>query len=265
MVVLILFPMVASAKTLILSAPPRESLKEGQDEYGPIAQYISKILKQPVKYDHPKKWSDYTRDMHAGKYDIVFDGPHFAAWRIAHTHHQAVVKLPGNLNFLIFTGKDNKKVNNLHDLLGKGICGLPSPNLATMSAFSMFQNPVIQPNIVYVKGGAEDVFQAYKAGKCDAAVVRDQYFFKKLPQVERDSLKIIAKSNSYPNQTITAGDKLSASQIQQIQAGLTSPEGIKVSQKLLTRYSKKQKFFETADTRQYVGIEKLLEDVVWGW
>jgi len=265
MVVLILFPIFASAKTLILSAPPRESSAEGEAQYGPIAKYMSKVLKEPVKYAHPKKWSEYTRAMHDGKYDIVFDGPHFAAWRIKHTHHQAIVKLPGQLNFLIFASKSNKKINKLLDLTGKRICGLPSPNLATMSAFAMFDNPVIQPNIVYIKGGAAKVYQAFKDGKCDAAVVRDQFFFKKLPASERDSLKIVSKSIPYPNQTITAGDRLSPQQIQLLQTSMTSPEGIKVSDKLLNRYSKKRKFFETADTRQYSGIEKLLEDWVWGW
>jgi len=265
LITFILTPAIGSAKPLLLSAPPRETNEEGQAQYGPIAQYLSKVLKQPVQYYHPKKWSEYTRAMHDGKYDIVFDGPHFAAWRIKHTQHQAVVKLPGDLNFIIFTHKSNNKVNKLHDLLGKSICGLPSPNLATMSAFLMFDNPVIQPNIVYVKGGAPEVYESFKRGQCEAAVILAQFFNKAIPEAERSNLKVVAKSNPYPNQTITAGTRLNPSQIQLMQTSLTSPEGTKASQKLLEIYSKNKRVFEVANTSQYDGIEKMLEDEVWGW
>lgn len=262
---LILFPASVSAKTLLFSAPPRETPDQGEAIYGPIARYLSKVLHVPVEYHHPKKWSRYTQDMRDGKYDIVFDGPHFAAWRIKHYQHEAVVKLPGNLDFVIFTNKSNTKVNELHDLIGKNICGLPSPNLATMSAFSMYNNPIIQPYIAYIKGGPLEVYNAFKEGKCAAAVIRDQFLLKKVSAEERAKLKIIAKSAPYPNQTVTVSKHLSPAQIQIIKSSLTSPEGAKISQKLLARFSKKKKYFEPAATSQYDGIETLLEKIVWGW
>jgi ABC-type phosphate/phosphonate transport system substrate-binding protein len=262
---LFLFPVLVSAKTLIFTAPPRETPDQGKAMYGPIADYLSKVLKVAVKYEHPQNWTNYTRDMRDGKYDIVFDGPHFAAWRIKHYNHKAVAKLPGSLKFVIFTGRDNNKINNLRDLIGKNICGLPSPNLATMSAFSMYNNPVIQPYVYFVKGGPPMVYKSFKKGKCVAAVIRDQFLLKKVSVDEREKIKIIAKSRPYPNQTFTVSTRLAPEQIQRIKTSLSSPEGAHAAEKLLNRFSKKRKYIEPADTRDYAGIEKLLENIVWGW
>lgn len=262
---LLLAPALAGARTLVLTAPPRETPDQGKVTYGPIADYLSKVLKVPVKYEHPKNWTNYTRDMHDDKFDIVFDGPHFAAWRIKHFNHQAVAKLPGNLAFVIFTHRDNNKINNMKDLIGKNICGLPSPNLATMSVFSMYNNPVIQPFVYFVKGGPPMVYKTFKEGKCIAAVIRDQFLLKKVSEDERKNLKIIAKSRPYPNQTFTVSTRLTPAQIRRVKTSLTSPEGFRASEKLLNRFSKKRKFIEPAETSAYAGIEQLLEQIVWGW
>jgi len=138
---------------LILSAPPRESAEAGMKIYGPIAQHLSKNLGVQVTYKHPENWMMYQRDMRADKYDIVFDGPHFIAWREAHLGHEVLMKLPGNLQFIIVTTKNNASVNKANDLIGKNVCGISPPNLSTLSVLDYFENPVRQPTIKVIKGG----------------------------------------------------------------------------------------------------------------
>jgi ABC-type phosphate/phosphonate transport system substrate-binding protein len=264
LLLLCLLPCFAFADPLILTAPPRETPEAGKAMYGPIAEYLSKVLQIPVEYKSAKKWNIYTKEMQEDKYDIVFDGPHFSAWRIKHYHHEAVAKLPGTLDFVVFTKKQNTKINNMHDLITKRICGMPSPNLATMTAFALYDNPVIQPQIYLVKKPT-DVYKAFKEGKCDAAIMRKQFVMKKIPKEELEQIKIIAKANPMPNQTVTVSARLTAEQKEMIMASLTSPDGAHASEKLLSRFSKKKKFFEKAKTDEYAGIESLLEGVVWGW
>ena len=38
---------------LVLSAPPRESIEEGDKRFGPLADYLSKTLCRKVVYKHP--------------------------------------------------------------------------------------------------------------------------------------------------------------------------------------------------------------------
>jgi len=249
---------------LVLSAPPRETLQDGEKYYAPIAKYLSKVLREEVVYEHPVNWTNYTRDMRAGKYDIVFDGPHFVAWRMKHVKHIPIARLAGTLDFMVLAKKTDKKVNSMRDLIGKSICGLASPNLGTVSAFAMYNNPVIQPDIKIISGGMKTVMKKFLQGECQYAVVRDK-LYKKLPTDTKKLLKIVAKSQPVPNQTISVSTKITQLKRDKIAATLTSEQGAAVADLLLTRFSKKKKYFIPAKVHEFNGLEDLLEGVVWGW
>jgi ABC-type phosphate/phosphonate transport system substrate-binding protein len=247
----------------ILSAPPREKPNKGVETYEPIASYLSEILGERVVYEHPKHWTEYANNMRAGKYDFVFDGPHFSAWRIKHLDHVPLVRLPGNLQFYIVVNAEDS-AKNMMDLLGSEICGLASPHLGTMSVFALYKNPVVQPYIRVIHGNLKKVYQAFKKGQCRAAVVRD-FIYKKLPEDERQALRIVGKSKPLPNQTITVSRRLSDRQRSLIVSALTSKAGAVAGGNLLKRFSKRNPVFIAAEYAEYEGSEKLIEDVVWGW
>lgn len=249
---------------LILSAPPRETPQAGDEKYGGIAKELSKVLGVDVVYQHPENWTRYAVDMRAGKYDLVFDGPHFAAWRMKHVSHTPVVRLPGTLKFLIISHAEDKEINSIRDLIGKQICGLASPNLGTIAVFALYNNPVIQPEIKVIKGGMRNVVKAFFNGQCGAAVVRDKVYLN-LPQEKKDLVKVIGASDDMPNQTITVSTKVSAYNREKIKEFLTSIEGAKTADKLLNAYSRADKKFLPAKDTEYSNLENLIEGVVYGW
>lgn len=248
---------------LVLTAPPRESAQKGEELYAPLAKKLSKILKQKVVYKQPKSWAEYANNMRDGYYDIVFDGPHFVAWRQKNLKHQPVASLPGSLQFYIVTHRNNDQLNNKRDLIGKKICGMPSPHLATDLVYDLFKNPVLQPNIYEVRGGQRKSLQAFKEGKCDATIFRTT-LYKRLPKEEKEKLKIVAKTRRLPNQTISVSQRLhkNAKQIAQF---LVSSEGAQTTDGILSRYSKKKKTFIKASPDKFVNAADILEGVVWGW
>ncbi|NOX43938.1 MAG: phosphate/phosphite/phosphonate ABC transporter substrate-binding protein [Gammaproteobacteria bacterium] len=255
----------ATQADLTFSAPPRESLAEGEQMYGPIVEYLSESLGQKVKYEHPSDWIQYSVNMRKGKYDIIFDGPHFAAWRIKHLKHSPVAMLPGSLDFDILVRKDDDKINDLRDLVRYKICGLASPNLGTVTVYSLYDNPVVQPEIYEIKGGFKGVYRAFKNQRCRAAIVRDN-IYKKLTDAEKKSVKIIYKSRSLPNQTVTVSSKLDSKTRELVAYVLTTAKGAESADKLFGRFSKKEKYFvEPAKQAVYTGLEDLLEGVIWGW
>jgi len=85
---------VDTGNTLVLSAPPRGTLAEETQSYQPIADFLSKVTGKKVVYEHSDNWLTYTSKMTKGKYDIVFDGPHFNGWRMERLQHTPLVKLP---------------------------------------------------------------------------------------------------------------------------------------------------------------------------
>ncbi|WP_455204635.1 phosphate/phosphite/phosphonate ABC transporter substrate-binding protein [Kaarinaea lacus] len=245
-----------------MSAPPRESLERGKELYEPIAKKLSEILGQTVVYEQPNGWADYSQKMRSDHYDIVFDGPHFTAWRVKNLKHMPVATLPGHLGFVLVTSTDEPDINTPRDLVGKRICGMVSPHLATDMIYDLYKNPVLQPDIHEVKGGMMKMYEAFKAGECKATIFRDNVF-KNLPQADKDKLKIIARTRNLPNQTFTVSARLknNASSIAEF---LTSKDGAIVADSLLGRYSKNNKMLLQTQPEQFVGVEELLQDV-WGW
>lgn len=247
----------------ILSAPPRESGMLAKETYEPLAAYLSKLLGDKVVYQQPNGWFDYAQKMRKGQYDIVFDGPHFAAWRVKHLHHIPVAVLPGTLDFVLIAHVDDDEITKTIDLNGKKICGMVSPNLGTSLIYELFENPVLQPIIQEVKGSMQEVYRAFKSGQCRAAILRN-INYDRLPKEDQESVKIVAKTKSLPNQTITISQRLEKN-ARQIADFMISSEGAVAAHGLLSRYSKNAPYFESTNSERYKGIENLLEGVVWGW
>jgi ABC-type phosphate/phosphonate transport system substrate-binding protein len=247
----------------LLTSPPREKPEEGKEMYGNLASYLSAQIGEPVVYERPQGWIEYVNNMRAGKYDIVFDGPHFAAWRIKHLNHVPLVKLPGTLTFVMVAKRNDVKLNKLSELITGGWCGLPSPNLATMAMMSQFNNPVKQPDFVEIQD-VVNIIPALKAGRCRAAGLLDK-FYKKTSDEDKKDLKVIYTSPSYPDQTITVSARLSASAREKIIAALTAETGVPAAKTLLEKFAKNATHFVPAPAPEFDGLEDLLEGVIWGW
>ena len=261
---LLLFASHGIAAEYVLTAPPRESKANGEKIYGPIAEKLSEILGEKVVYEYAGTWAAYTKNMRDGRYDVVFDGPHFVGWRHRHLDHIPVAKLPGNLEFYIVARSDDQRINNPRQLIGKKICAMPSPNLATDMVYSLFSNPVLQPTIYEVKGGLPRAYTAFKRGACDATIFRSNQF-EKLNVVERKQLKIVVRTQPMPNQTFSISQRLSKNR-QKITEFFRSDVGIKAADALLERFSKNKKYFtDTPSDDKYEIAANVLEGVVFGW
>lgn len=249
---------------LVLTSPPRESPQAGARLYGGLAQGLSRLLGRTVVYRQPASWLDYARDMRAGKYDLVFDGPHFAAWRMVHLGDHVLARLPGTLVFHIVARAQDADTTTLHDLIGKKVCGIAPPNLATMAMLNRFPNPARQPVIKPVKN-PKAVYQALLAGDCVAGVMRTQFYARKLSDAQRAKLRILATSKPLPNQSITASTRLSPKEQHEIAQWLTSGDGVSASHPIIARFGGRAKSFVTADPAEFAGNNLLLEGVVFGW
>lgn len=257
---------VAGAE-LVMTAPPRELPEAGEKIYAPLAEYLSTILGEKVVYKHPKNWLQYQRDLRHDVYDIVFDGPHFVSWRMAHLNHDVLVKLPGTLEFVIVINKDDQDINDLKDLIGKKICGIPPPNLATLTVIEQFQNPVRQPIIWGVRGGFRSVHETFSKGGCRAAVFRTTFFEKKLSDSDRATMKVLFKSKALPNQAISVSSRIKPKYKKEIIRSLTLDEkGKKAAQGIVNRFGGKNATpFIAAKKEEYSDHTMLLEGVVFGW
>lgn len=248
---------------LVLTAPPRESVARGAELYGPLAQVLTTQLGQTVVYERARDWIEYATNMKGDAYDIVFDGAHFAAWRMKHLGHAPVAKLPGELTFLVVSRKDDPSQTRLRDLIQGPLCAQASPNLGTMAILAQFTNPLIQPDL-YEVANANDVYENFKSGKCKAAVFQDKYM-NRLSDEEKAKLKVVFSSSRYPDQTVTVSKRVTDRQRAVLTELLTRPAGIAATQELLKQFTKQAKRFDAVKPKEFAGMEALLEGVLWGW
>ncbi len=251
---------------LIMSAPPRETAELGNKLYSPLADYLSGLLGEKVVYEYPQNWLQYQRDLRKGVYDIVFDGPHFVSWRVEHLKHDVLLKLPGTLEFVIVSQGDDDEIKTVKDLVGKRVCGIPPPNLATMTVIEQFKNPVRQPVIWGVEGGYMRVFREFGARHCRAAVFRTNFFYKKLTAEDRKGLNVLYKSKPMPNQAISVSQRVSAVDKKKIIRSLTIGPGKQATAGIVRRFSdNKADPFVEANNKEYRDYNELLEGIVFGW
>ena len=248
------------AQDLVFTAPPREKPEAGEKTYGPLVAHLSKLLGKKVVYVHPRNWLNYQREMRDDKYDIVFDGPHFISWRMAHLNHDVLVKLTGTLEFFLLAEKDDVEIAKHDDLVGKNICCISPPNLSSLSILALFPNPVQQPVLKGVTGGMGGVYSTFSNNKnnCRAWILRTSFYKKKLKEEDR--------AKPIPNQGISVSKRLSARDKSLMLQSLTLGDGVKASQPILTRFGgKNAKPMVPAKTEEYRGHNLLLEGVIFGW
>jgi len=250
---------VFAAETYIFSAPPRGTEAKEREVYDPIARYLSQATGKNIVYKHPDNWLNYQNQMQQGKYDLVFDGPHFIGWRIAKVGHEPLTRLPGELSFVVMAKKPEVTFNNL---AGRTVCGLAPPNLATLTMYNQFPNPLRQPQVKEVTGYPL-AFKDVMDQKCDAAVMRDK-MYSKLSAKAKDKGHVSWSSKGISNQGFSAGPRFSKKDKQAITDALMSPRAQVPLAKFYDRFSKKNKTMLRASAVEYAGLDTLLKDV-WGF
>ena len=263
--VLCMLYMQSASAELILTAPPRENKEAGSKLHQPLADRLTKLLKEQVTYKHPGNWLAYQRDMRNDAYDIIFDGPHFISWRIKNRSHTALAKLPGSLQFVIVGREGDETVTRPSDLVGKKICGIPPPNLGTLTVYAAYIHPARQPVIVPVRGGFKKVYKYFKQGKCDAAVFRTTFYAKKLNDEQRKITKVLLNTDALTNQGISVSTRVSKPARKIIINAVTQGNRIPATRNILKRFGGKAKAFRRANNNDYKKDYKFLEGVIFGW
>lgn len=248
-----LYPQV-SLSEYIFAAPPRESLEKGNKVYKPISDYLTKVTGEQFTYEHPDNWKEYSSKMHAVHYDLLFDGPHFVDWRIHNIDHHVLIKLPQLFRWQIITRKDDTNITSLKDMVGKKVCAPGSPNFGMLSMFSHFPDPDKQPQHVKIKGWI-NVYESVVAGKCDVGVLPKTNLA--IYDKNGEHTKIIHTHLPYPNQGISAGERISPKMRETIQAALLSPEGQNALTNLRKRYGAGVDMIR-ADNEEYDGVRLVL-------
>lgn len=256
-------PAFAAEKDVIsFTTAPTQSLKKTQELYGPLVEYLAKKTGENIKLVPARNFLEYTSKMRKGEYDIIFDGPHFVSWRMNKVNHVPIARLPGKLVFGAIV-KDGGVINDIKQLIGKKVCAVNSPNLATLMVLDSFPNPVQQPVIVSSRS-FKDAFACLKTGKGQAAFIPMGFWKKFKKKGKIDGLRVLytTKKKPLPTRTFSISQRLDAATRSNIQQALLNTGGEAGAQPLLKRFNRKK--FVDAPSSEFKGLSRLLLSV-WGF
>ncbi|MCR4332953.1 MAG: phosphate/phosphite/phosphonate ABC transporter substrate-binding protein [Sulfuricaulis sp.] len=250
---------VEEQEALVFTAPPRETPEAAQEIYQPVAAYLSQSIGKKVVYRHPGTWGVYRTQMLQGKYDIVFDGPHFNSYRMEKLSHNILAKIPERHEFAFIVRKDKASFDTVQQMAGRTFCAHAPPNLATLVLLSKFDNPSRQPVIVSTNGW-DKIYDGVVSGKCVGGVLP----VLNLKKYDRAGLtKIVFKTQAMPNQAFSAGPRVSLEDQSKIAQALASPEAAGPTEKLRAAF-KVGDSFALASNQEYQGLAEYLRNE-WGY
>lgn len=251
-------PLRATAsEPLIFSAPPRESTEESARIYQPIAEHLSEVLGKQVVYRHPGSWGIYRSRMLANAYDLVFDGPHFNAFRTEKLGHTVLVKADGMFELALIV-RENYHFVSVQRMAGHAFCAHAPPNLGTLALLDLFDNPARQPAIV-TRDSWEAIYQGVVGGQCVGGMLP----VAQLEKLGRDGkTRVVYKTPPLPNQAFSAGPRLSPDERERVTDALLSPRGKNALDRLRAAHTISG--FAPTSNEQYQGLSTYLRNE-WGF
>lgn len=247
----------AAQDVLVFAAAPTLPEARTLEVYQPFVEYLSEKLGRPVELHTAENFLQYANEMRAGHYDIVFDGPHFIGYRMERLGHIPVVRLTGDLNYVVVT-KEGSSLRGLDGLEARRVCGLPSPNFVTFAFLDHFPNPVRQPLMQPVRNFKESV-ECARSGKAEAALVQARFWGK----ADKSQLRVLYKNDvAFPERGFSAGPAVDAKTRSALAKAILESKDAAAGQTLLEVMGGKG--FVAADPAEYKGLGRLLK-AVWGY
>lgn len=252
------------SQAVVLTATPLENAAEAKAIYQPVADLLTEALGLEVTFEYAEDWQHFSKNIIADRYDIILAEPHIAAYATSYNSilsMNVLTRMTGEQTFHTVVAADSG-AGSLKSLQTSRICMLPSPNFSGVLLKKEFTNPVSQPITIEVRGGFEKVYEYFKKGRCDAAMINEKLLHKL--QAEGESIKSIFKTKTSPNTALTVSQRLPPADRKLLVDALQNTDNNAKLKALHTKYGSMDIPFIPANNDDYVDFN-ILPGVVWGW
>lgn len=260
----------AHAELILSGTPSAQDRTELNKSYEALAVQLTQVLGEPVRYVPPVNTQGYAQELRKGSYDILIDGPHLGAWRIAKGLHKPVAQADTALTFLVVAQVSNDSIQSLEQLVGKSVCTPPAPQISTLMYLNQYPNPLQIP-IVRTTEGDQPQIDKLLNGQCQAAVVSAAFYENKLSKQEKDKLRVIFNTRPLPGFVMTASDKLSAEKREALSKRLSTANPAKdplvqaLTKASVSSGDPEKMRWLSVKTDSIKGLENILIEQSYGW
>ena len=228
-------PSCRDASPIIFGILPFVSAEQLVIRFSPIAHYLSKKLRVPVRIETAPNFVEFARRTHEDqRYDILFTAPHFYPQAHSKAGYRLIAGVDSPGMWAVIVTPRQSQIHSLDDLVGKRLATVHPAGLATLLVRKHLSDAGIDPDvdITMISTPSHDasLLSSYH-GVTDASALMSPPYEAASVRV-RENMRIIAKTESTPHIPISVSPRISDSCAAEITELLlqmgTIPEGKKI-------------------------------------
>jgi len=249
----------AQDETWLISSSPSLSREQSENAFIPIARLLAKSTDKDFEYRYPVNWPDYIQDVRESRSVLLFDEPHLVSWRIENGNHIPLLKLSGNMSFVIITRNNDESIVQLSDLAGRPVCANAPPAIDGLILLAQFSNPVRQPQIRQ-SISFMDAYDRLLNGRCRGALL-PAGLYENLSR-NGNNTRVLFLSQTFPNWTLSVDSRIPKTLQNKILKILLSPDHADTTGAMINVIDPGSSLLPAARS-EYQGYSSLLKNF-WG-
>lgn len=202
----------ADARPLVFGILPFMSVEHLVTRFSPLANYLARHLQVPVRIETAPNFVEFARRTHQDqRYDILFTAPHFHSHAVSKAGYRLVASVDSAGMWAVIVVPLNSDIHSIEDLRGKRLAAVQPMALATLLVrnhlFEAGIDPDVDLSLVITPSHDASLLSSYH-GVTDASALM-QPPFEAASETVRDSMRVIARTQSTPHIPISVGSWIS--------------------------------------------------------
>ena len=182
--------------------------------FTPLARYLSRNLRTPVRIETAPNFVEFARRTHEDqRYDILFTAPHFYPQAHSKAGYRLIVGVDSPGMWAVIVVPRKSQIHSIDELVGKRLATVHPAGLATLLVRKYLSEAGIDPDvdITMISTPSHDasLLSSYH-GVTDASALMSPPYEAASESVRKD-MRIIAKTESTPHIPISVSPRISES------------------------------------------------------
>ncbi|MBZ0106477.1 MAG: phosphate/phosphite/phosphonate ABC transporter substrate-binding protein [Sulfuricella denitrificans] len=227
--------------------PARDEQRDITEKYKPLADYLSAVLKRPVKLEVSQSLSASERRLKKDAFDLFLGPPQVIAQAMKSANYVPIARYPGKLK-AAFVVMESSGIKSLSDARGKRL-GLPDKDsLASNLALAKLRFSRITPESyfseIFNQRFQDATLNALKIGRVDMVAVTAG--FARSWVEEHPGARIVEESYEVPHFAFALREDLGEADSQRIRQALLDAPNTAEGRTMLEKMGRKDGFISTS-------------------
>ena len=204
-------------------------------------------------------WHPYSQGLRNGKSGIYFAAPHLSAWAVNKHKFVPILKLAGNLQYVLVSRRNDIDIFEIRDLARKRICTSKAPNLDFILASRALSSSLNSPIIVAKKSAAAAMIANDE--DCDAFAVSEHTYIK-FSRKEPYKFIRLQQGKKHQNYAFIGSPNIDGDTLNRLKKVLLSTEISTLLAPLYSHYSLKPRLVR-AQNKDFINIPNEYLNKAW--